>query len=41
MNSQFAGLSTQNSQFGALSDPQETGNLQGPVNRLRRLSPNP
>ena len=29
MNSQFAGLSTQNSQFGALSDPQETGNLQG------------
>ena len=41
MNCQFAGLSAQNSQFGALSDPQETSNPQSPVNQLRRLSLNP
>jgi hypothetical protein len=32
--------SAQNSQFGALSDPRESGNLQCSVNRLRRVSPN-
>ena len=31
---------SQNSQFGALSDPRESGNLQYLVNRRQRVSPN-
>ena len=41
VNSQFIeGSVSQNSHFGALSDPGECGNLQCSVNRLWRVSPN-